>query len=240
VIDITTNRGNDMNDISIFSKGPITMNSLDFLNQIINPARTEYGEREVKNTNFSAKIEDELDDLPAVKIIYRFGNEMRTYDLTIEQLTLVGMRESKAVRRQVLEKLKAIDNKAKPAIPQTYAAALLEAGRLALEVEKQAEQLLLAKPKVEFVDKFTSKDALQNATQVGQTLKMSAVKLNRTLDELGGIYNKSVKRGRVFCLSWVVDGYGKMVQSEAGYPQAMFTTSGVVRVTELLTTNGVI
>ena len=213
------------------------MNSLNFLNEIINPARLSAGEPEVKNTNFSARIEDELDELPAVKIIYRFGNEMRTYDLTIDQMTLIGMRESKSVRRSILEILKRID---KPKLPQTYAEALLEAGRLALENEKQAEQLRIAAPKVEFVDRFTQRESLQNATQVAQTMGMSAVKMNRQLDEIGGVYNKSVKRSRAFCTDWIENGMGKMIQNEIGHPQAMFTTLGVSKVTEIFISEGLI
>ena len=213
------------------------MNSLNFLNEIINPSRLSAGEPEVKNTNFSARIEDELDELPAVKIIYRFGNEMRTYDLTIDQMTLIGMRESKSVRRSILEILKRID---KPKLPQTYAEALLEAGRLALENEKQAEQLRLAAPKVEFVDRFTQRESLQNATQVAQTMGMSAVKMNRQLDEIGGVYNKSVKRSRAFCTDWIENGMGKMIQNEIGHPQAMFTTLGVSKVTEIFISEGLI
>ena len=213
------------------------MNSLNFLNEIINPARLSAGEPEVKNTNFSARIEDELDELPAVKIIYRFGNEMRTYDLTIDQMTLIGMRESKSVRRSILEILKRID---KPKLPQTYAEALLEAGRLALENEKQAELLRIAAPKVEFVDRFTQRESLQNATQVAQTMGMSAVKMNRQLDEVGGVYNKSVKRSRAFCTDWIEKGMGKMIQNEIGHPQAMFTTLGVSKVTEIFISEGLI
>ena len=57
----------------------VTMSSLDFINSIINPARSEAGESEVKNTHFIARVEDELDDLPAVKTFYRFGNEVKVY-----------------------------------------------------------------------------------------------------------------------------------------------------------------
>lgn len=108
---------------------------------------------------------------------------------------------------------------------------------------KEQEQMALAnleaaKPKIAFVDHFTNRESLQNASQVGQTMGMSAIKLNRALDEVGGIYNKSVKRGRVFCQSWIDKGFGKMIQNEVGYPQAMFTTSGVFRVTEIMTSEG--
>ena len=41
-----------------------------------------------------------------------------------------------------------------PKVPQTYAQALLEAGRLAQLAEEQAQQLALAAPKVAFVDKY--------------------------------------------------------------------------------------
>ena len=213
------------------------MNSLNFLNEIINPARLSAGEPEVKNTNFSARIEDELDELPAVKIIYRFGNEMRTYDLTIDQMTLIGMRESKSVRRSILEILKRID---KPKLPQTYAEALLEAGRLALENEKQAEQLRLAAPKVEFVDKYVEKMALQTATQVAATFGMSAVKMNKLIDEIGGVYDKRIKRSRAFCSDWIAKGYGETKQNEQGYSSSLFTPAGIMRVTEIFTSEGVI
>ena len=52
------------------------------------------------------KIEDEIDELGAVKFIDRFGNSMKVYDLNYDQMFLVGMRESKAVRKAVLSKLK--------------------------------------------------------------------------------------------------------------------------------------
>lgn len=144
------------------------------------------------------------------------------------------------LRAKIIDRWQELESQNKPQIPQTYAAALLEAGRLALEVEKQAEQLRIAAPKVDFVDRFTGRDSLQNATQIGQTMKMSAVTMNRHLDAIGGVYNKSVKRGRAFCQSWVDGGFGKMVQNEIGYPQALFTTAGVARITEIFISEGVI
>ena len=92
-------------------------------------------------------------------------------------------------------------------IPQTYAAALLEAGRLALELEQSQAQLAIAAPKAGVFDRVIERDALLNATQVAQQIGMSAIKMNRKLDELGGVYNKCVKRGRAFCHDWVISGY---------------------------------
>ena len=128
----------------------------------------------------------------------------------------------------------------KPAIPQTYAAALLEAGRLALELEQSQQQLALAAPKADVFDKVIERENLLNATQVAQQVGMSAVKMNKQLDVIGGVYNKSVKRGRTFCHCWVESGYGEMKIGESGYPQALFTTKGSLRVVELFTREGVI
>ena len=128
----------------------------------------------------------------------------------------------------------------KPAIPQTYAAALLEAGRLALELEQSQQQLALVAPKADVFDKVIERENLLNATQVAQQVGMSAVKMNKQLDVIGGVYSKSVKRGRTFCHGWVESGYGEMKIGESGYPQALFTTKGSLRVVELFTSEGVI
>lgn len=89
----------------------ITMSSLDFLNNIINPSREAAGERPLRNNDFVAKLVDELDDLGAYEIIVRYGNEVKFYNLTHDQMMLVGMRESKAVRKVVLARIKELEAK---------------------------------------------------------------------------------------------------------------------------------
>jgi len=118
-------------------------------------------------------------------------------------------------------------------IPQTLGEAL----QLAAD---QAKQLELQAPKVAFVDNCMARDTLMTATEVASKHKMSAVKLNRFLDELGGVYNKAVKRSRVFCQPFIDKGLGELKQTEQGYPQALFTTKGEQWINEKLITEGVI
>ena len=218
-----------------------TMDSLDLF-IIINDSRCLAGENKVRLNDFHARAADELDGEHYESFVVQNPNKTETiyYRLTLDQCMLVAMRESKAVRKSVLAKVRELESQQAPKIPQTYAAALIEAGRLALEVEKQAEQLALAAPKVAFVDNCVERSTLLTASQVAQKHKMSAIKLNKFLDELGGVYNKGVKRGRVFCQPFIDKGYGELKQTELGHSQALFSTLGEQWINEKLISEGVI
>ena len=143
------------------------------------------------------------------------------------------------LRMKVLERMAELEGRgdsgaqnAMPPIPQTYAEAL----QLAAD---QAKQLELAAPKVSYYDKVVERETLLNATQVGQKIGLSAVMLNRHLDDLG-VYNKSIKRGRAFRQSFVDAGYGIMRQTETGHAQPMITLSGEAWIIEKLTSEGII
>ena len=131
---------------------------------------------------------------------------------------------------------------AKPALPD-FTNPVEAARAWADEVEQKQiaqQKLAIAAPKVEVFDKVMSRDNLLNATQVAKQVGMSAIKMNRKLDEIGGVYNKCVKRGRAFCHGWILDGYGEMKIGDSGYTQALFTPKGSLRVVELFTSEGVI
>lgn len=225
--------------MNLIKSETVTMSSLDFLELVINPYRLENGETAHEPRKFLAKVEDELDLDPTGRKFRLNNNQTKSYyyDLNADQMLLVGMRESKKVRQRVLDHVKSMQA---PAVPQTYAAALLEAGRLAQLAEDQAEKLALAAPKVQFVDSLVERGTLMTATQVGQKHKISAVKLNKILDEVGGIYSRGVKRSRVFTQQWIDKGYGEMKQTELGHSQALFTPAGEYRIAEILTSEGLI
>ena len=116
-------------------------------------------------------------------------------------------------------------------IPQSFAEAL----QLAAD---QAKQLELAAPKVAHYDKVVDRHTLLTATQVGQKIHMSAVKLNRILDELG-VYNQAHKRGRAF-RQWFIDKeLGEMKQTDMGHSQALFSLKGEAWVIERLANESV-
>lgn len=116
-------------------------------------------------------------------------------------------------------------------IPQTLGEAL----QLAAD---QAKQLELAAPKVAHYDKVVDRHTLLTATQVGQKINMSAVKLNRVLEEIG-VYNLAHKRGRAF-RQWFIDKeLGEMKQTDMGHSQALFSLKGEAWVIERLASESV-
>lgn len=118
-----------------------------------------------------------------------------------------------------------------PVVPQSFADAL----QLAAD---QARQLELAKPKISHYDNVVERAGLLNATQVAQKLHISAVSMNKILAEIG-VYNRTVKRSRVF-QQWFIDqGLGEVKQTDLGFSQALFTKRGEAWVIERLIGEGV-
>ena len=221
-----------------------TMSSKDLLD-LINKARESANEKPVRLNDFNSRIADELDgEHYEIFVVQNLNNTQSTiYGLTIDQCTLVSMRESKSVRKNVLAQLKALQNQQEQITLPNFTDPAEAAEAWAKEYrEKQALAITLeqAQPKINHYDKVVERKNLLNATQVGEKLDgMSAIILNRHLAELG-VYNKSVKRGKVFSTWFIQKGYGEMKQSDAGFDQALFTQKGQAWVIERLTSEGVV
>lgn len=216
-----------MNMLAQFSTNQASMSSRDLLD-LINQVRSDLGEPLLRLNSFNLKIEDELDGENYTKnVVQNFNNtESVVFELTIDQCMLIGMRESKAVRKNVLAILK------QKQLPQSFSEAL----QLAAD---QARQLELAAPKVQYFDTVVERSTLLNATQVAQKLGMSAMAMNKHLDQLN-VYSRGVKRARVF-QQWFIDkGFGELKQTELGFSQPMFTTKGEAWVIEKLVGEGVL
>ena len=166
-----------------------TMSSRELLT-IINVCRAEFDEPPVRLNDFNNRVVDELDGYHYESFVVNNpnGTQSTEHRLTIDQCILVGMRESKAVRRKVLEKLTDMKSQQKLA-PKTYVEALRA---LADEVEahnKTQEQLAIAAPKSEYFDKLVERNLLTNFTI---TAKEFGIKRKDLIDYL--LTNKYVYR----------------------------------------------
>ena len=207
-----------------------TMSSKDLLD-IINNSRIEFGENPVRLNDFNNRVVKEIDDYYETIVVQNPNNtESIIHLLNEDQCLLISMRESKAVRKNVLSILRKMQSDFY--IPQTYGEAL----QLCAD---QAKKLELAAPKVEYFDKVAERSTLLNATQVGQKVGMSAIKMNLRLSELG-VYNKAIKRSRVFQQWFIEQGLGELKQTETGHSQAMFTTKGEQWIIEKFISEGLV
>lgn len=222
-----------------------TMTSIELV-EFINEQR-DASEPELTHANFLAKVPKVLGetshsfecDLPDA-----YGRPRRGYRFPKREACLMAMSYSYELQAKVFDRMTALEAKQKPADPVvtlpdfTNPAESARAWALQYEEREKAQAALaLAAPKVQFFDKVVERSTLMTATQVGQKLGMSAVALNKHLDELD-VYSKNIKRARVF-KQWFVDkGYGELKQTELGHSQPLFTTSGEAWIIERMVSEG--
>lgn len=233
-------QGFDHSETGLMVNSAATMNSLDFLNSIINPARVYAGENPHEPRKFLAKIEDELELDGTGKKFRLNNNQTKTayYDLYFDQMMLVGMRESKAVRRSVLARLKDISP-----IPKT----LPEALRLAADLEEQREQLenqlAIASPKADFVDRYVNASGSAGFREVAKLLSIREPVLRQFLIKhqimyvLNGKmmpYANHLEAGRFTVKT------GENQQNGHSFTQAKFTPKGINWLAGKLIKEGVI
>lgn len=140
-----------MNNFIVKSDDTETISSYKMWKQV-NAFRKEAKEKSIRHNDFLARVKDECPELTVqdfCTVPYNDkGQTIQAVDLNQDQMMLVGMRESKAVRRRVLEWIKSLASQVKPMTFLEYAQALvkLETERLALEkkleeVEEDNEEL---------------------------------------------------------------------------------------------------
>ncbi|EPB0010895.1 hypothetical protein ACQ9RW_004413 [Escherichia coli] len=96
------------------------INTQDLL-KMVNLARKESGEPAIRNNKFIEKVEDELDGEHYTKSVVQRSNntEMIVFSLSYKQALRVAARESKAVRRSLVDKLESMQLSSTPPIPNS-------------------------------------------------------------------------------------------------------------------------
>ena len=181
-----------------------TMSSVD-LRDLVNDARTRAGESKVRNDQFIIRVEDELSgELGVCSFIAhpQSGVMMASYELTLDQCTLVGMRESKAVRRTVLQKIKDLEG------PKQLST--IEILQIAMESEK-ARLMLTAQVE----QQATKIHSLENLFKEGMTHTqfckglngVNVMQVGKYLETRSWLYNESKSGTRHRVGSYARDKY---------------------------------
>lgn len=180
-----------------------TMSSFDLLD-LVNAARQEFGESEVRRADFTARCRDELDGEYYETFVVRNqrGPASEGLMLTRDQCMLVSMRESKAVRRSVVAKLNAMEG------PKQLST--LEILQLALESEKA--RLLLT---IQVDQQATKIHSLENLFKEGMTHTqfckglngVNVMQVGKYLEGRSWLYNESKSGLRLRVASYARDKY---------------------------------
>lgn len=197
------------------ANNPFALEGIDY--GVYNPELNTQGGRPTTNYYLSIDFAKKL----AMQVRTKKGEEIRDYFLDCER------------------KVVSASNPVAPALPNftdPYEAAIAWAEQYKAK-EIAQEQLALAAPKVSHYDNVVNRRGLLTATQVGQKIGLSAVKLNKILDELK-VYNQAVKRSRVFNSWFIQQGLGELKQTPEGHSQALFSLKGEAWVIERLTSEG--
>lgn len=139
-----------MNMMTQFNHNQKSMSNIDLL-EIINTARQNLGEKPVRLNDLNARIIDELEGEYYENFVVKNpnGTSSQGFNLNLDQCTLIGMRESKAVRKNVLAILKEKQSHQVVDLnnPEFLRQALLGYTEKVIELEQQV-QILEPKAKV--------------------------------------------------------------------------------------------
>ena len=164
-----------MNMLSTVTK---TMSSRELLD-LINDARVQNGEPEIRLNKFNEKIEDELEGDYYTKSVVQNSNNTESviYQLSNDQCMLISMRESKTVRRTVLEKLKT------PAIdltdPVILHGLLLQSTAQIQIIKAERDHAIATKAQISDTKTAT---AMNTASQAVKKLKKVEAELGRCIE----------------------------------------------------------
>lgn len=156
------------------------------------------------------------------------GNMYEEFQLDQDMSLLLATGYSVTLRQTLIKRWRELEQSQAPVIPQTYAAALLEAGRLAGIVEEQGEQLAIAAPKVAFVDNYVASTGNKGFRQVCKLLKVKEPEFREFLEgkkimyKLAGewsAYQNHIDAGRFYVTTGSFKAHA--------YTDSKFTPKGV-------------
>lgn len=121
------------------------------------------------------------------------GRPTEVYDLTKRDTLVVVSGYNADVRAKIIDRWLELEAQSAqtPKVPQTYAAALLEAGRLALENERLTAEREALLPRAEALDRLSAADGSLSVTEAAKAIKVKPKTLFAWLSRNGWIYRRA-------------------------------------------------
>ncbi|WKT72003.1 phage antirepressor KilAC domain-containing protein [Acinetobacter variabilis] len=181
-----------MNMMTQFNHNQNTMSNIELL-EVINQARKEFNEKPVRLNDFNNRIADELEGEYYETFVVRNpnGTTSQGFNLNIDQCTLIGMRESKGVRKNVLAILK---EKQKP-FDITNPAHLLQAIEIQAKLNIElSEKVAVLAPKAEALETIADTSNTYCLRECAKTIGIKESELIQLLINKKWIYRDSDRK----------------------------------------------
>tara|TARA_R110002020_G_scaffold355612_1_gene568299 strand:- start:7 stop:669 length:663 start_codon:yes stop_codon:yes gene_type:complete len=198
----------------------LTMSSFDLWKKV-----NELRGSNIRHDDFIKRVEDECDDLGVCDYFAHPQNsaKLKLYQLNKDQMLLVGMRESKVVRKKVLNWIKTLTETAEQ---PAWISQLSPQASVALE--DLSNQLALAAPKVAFVNRFIESTGNKSFREVAKMLKANEREFrnflcdSKVMYQLGGgwtAHANHIDAGRFYVTGGEANGHA--------YTTCKFTPKGI-------------
>lgn len=179
-------RGSVVTDKAIDSNSLLTM---------VNSARKECGEKAVRNNDFIARIKDELDGEHYEIFVVEKNNGSKSEQavLSMKQALRVAARESKSVRRSLVDKLESMsqpsfDPMAALNDAEFLRGTLLTYSEKVIALEHKVEEM---KPDVEAFDRIAKADGSMCITNAAKHLQVQPKLLFKLMSENHWFYRRA-------------------------------------------------
>jgi Rha family phage regulatory protein len=171
------------------------------------------------------------------------NKERPLYNLPKREVLILVSGYNVVLRSKIVDKIDELElYSLAPQVPQTYATALLEAGRLALELEKAETQLTEQAPKVEFYEVVISTDQLIDMAQASKVLNLGygRNKLFTILRDLKVLDSQNIPFQKYIDRKWfkVKETVFKSQNKEHLHLKPLVTQKGLKALLKLLTKKG--
>lgn len=218
--------------------------------EMVNGARRECGEPAVRNNKFIEKVVDELDGETYTKSVGRKnGSDIEVITMSIKQALRVAARESKAVRRSLVDKLEAMS---KPSFDPMSAlndaeflrGTLLTYSEKVIALEHKVEEM---KPDVEALGRIAKANGSMCITNAAKHLQVQPKFLFKMMSENHWIYRRTggktwlayQERIQAGVLEHKVTTVERSDGSEKVVEQVLVTAKGLTKLSKMLGVSGV-
>lgn len=238
-----------MNMLAQFTQNQKTMSNIDLL-EIINSARQNFGEKPVRLNDLNSRIIDELEGEHYENFVVKNpnGTASQGFNLNLDQCTLIGMRESKAVRKNVLAILKEKQNHQVVDLnnPEFLRQALLGYTEKVIELEQRVQKL---EPKAQALDDIAATTSTFCIRDAAKTVGVSEKVFIQFLLNQNWVYrskdgyNTLVAYGKRINQKVMAEKVTRVIETSKGpqvFTQARVTSKGLTRLAAMVRAAGLV